>query len=133
MDYSKIATPYTVKGVTFWLIPHHNIGTGRAIEQMEKLKPKEEWDSLENVFVLCDPITVAIDCAEDADPLVGVAAGYFASRNGSVLANWQLFNQVLTSEAFNAWWEAYEATRDHTFDAPEALQKIPGEGADPNA
>jgi len=91
------------------------------------------WSNSQNIFIMCDPITVDIEFhGEDLPNELKALQYYWQNRNGNHVHNWDMFRQLVGRRAALAWFDAYSATRDTSFDGPEALQEVPGEDADPN-
>ena len=92
------------------------------------------WSNSQNIFIMCDPITVDIEFkSKKLSAELKALQHYWDNRNGHHLHNWDMFRQLVGRQVANAWFEAYSKTRDESFAGPEALQSEPGEDADPNA
>lgn len=115
----------------------------KALDVAAKLKTpfksdwerKGLWTTLHSTFYICDAATVAIDFApfdETTPAEVRALAAYWEARSASAEESWQVFKQMIGTATTNAWWAAYNATRDKEYNAPSAIQS-PGEDADPQA
>ena len=134
MNLKDITRQHIAGGLIFHMIPYHTIRVSSAVKRMEALAGKADgWTLAENVYALCDPLTVEIECTDDATPQERGLAIYFHSRNGDFAANWEHYQDALSGEMMSVWLAAYDATRDKTLDAPPELQNPPGEDADPEA
>lgn len=92
------------------------------------------WSNAQNIFVVCDPITIDIEFkGKKLPPELRALQHYWENRNGHHLHNWDLFRQLIGRGVSRAWYQAYLETRDTSFDGPEALQSEPSQDADPNA
>lgn len=149
MNLKDLARSATVcdGNLTIWFMPFQTVkqeivqgqfekvnpGNGRWIHrqaQETRLTPPDkaerdqwvfvtDWDNAEHTFIVLEGNAVGIQAADDAPPDVKALAYYWANRNGSVAANWDAFQMVLTEATYNAIWEAYSETRDTMIEAEQ--------------
>ncbi len=93
---------------------------------------KRLWGVSEDVYIALESTTFEIEFpADDLNPHVQALADYWKLRPADYGARWQVFSTLLSKEVIDAWGEGFLATREHSMDAPLALQSQPGEKADP--
>lgn len=107
--------------VTFHMIPYRTVQLGIVLRDVAQhrgvdLASAEHMEGEDVLFACVDSSTIGIDFAlTDKSPayLRGLEA-YWQSRNGKVLENLDRFNMLLAPPVRDAWWQAYEDTRDTT-------------------
>lgn len=112
--------------VIFHMLPYRALAVDLAIGQ---IAPGGQVDAVQAVFVMCDALTVDITFADDLPIDARTIQAYWSMRSGDPAKDWPLFCRALSSAAVDAWWSAYEATRDTTgtVDIPDDAD------TDPNA
>lgn len=97
--------------ITFYMMPYRTLAVDMAIDT---LAPEKEVTGVQASFALCDTLTVDVEFALNDDAPAGLRAFemYWQDRPTDTLERWHLFVQMLDAEVVNAWWAAYEATRD---------------------
>ncbi len=118
--------------VTFWLLPHHTLGSDVAYQTLKSVEPEEHWSFGHNVYVMAVPLTVDIEFADELNPELERLKMFWTQRSGGVIDNWQRFNQLLTTAIVIEWYDAFEATRlDANTAGPPELAEDVDEKTDP--
>lgn len=108
-----------------------DLAQGMTPEELDEFKPFEDvswvkesvWSAAADCFALCEPLTVDIEQAGGDAALPAAAKAlllYWQEHGASLDEDWANFQRLLGGEAVNEWLLAYQTTRDHRMDAPEA-------------
>jgi hypothetical protein len=111
--------------VTFHLMPYLTLAFDIAAGDLETERPRDKWANGEYVFCLCDTLTTDIEFADDLPALLEPLRVYWQARPVGVVERWRLFASIMSPAAIEAWWAAYEGTRDPLFNV--------GDDTDPEA
>lgn len=101
--------------VTFHLIPYLTLAFDIAAGDLEAERPREKWGNGEYVFALCDTLTTDIEFAPALPAALEPLRVYWQTRPAGVVERWRLFASIMSPAAIDAWWAAYEGTRDPLF------------------
>ncbi len=112
----QIAKSYTVKGVTFYMIPFRNQRFDALVEwgRGQWNEDVSQWNNTQATFVWCEGALVDMEFDDDAPERYRV---YADNRIGSNAEKFELFEMVFAKEDTDTWYEAYKATRHELLNA----------------
>lgn len=136
MNLKSLAKEYRAFGgeLAVWMIPYDTIMISIIIDELSKLIPQEQWNSIHNTFALCEALTVDVEqVVDNPSPQAQGFLAYFQARNGNVEHNWQEYTRAFSPAMIGEWWSAYEKTRDRLPQSESRLEPEAGENPDPEA
>lgn len=133
-----MVTPNNTKAYTalngalvFVMLTYRNLLTNALVSDLEKIKSYDEWHYTMHAFCILVGATAGIECLDTENPEASAIVEFWEeSQDKPTLERWDLFQKLLSEDALNAWWEAYQNTRQNVAPAPRILAE--GEPNDPN-
>lgn len=118
-----LATSHHDGNLTWWLMSYATPKANRIIREFEAVVPRDQWSTEHNTFIMLEARAVDIEFRLDgiSREESGLLA-YWKSRNGSVKANWELFETVIGADILNRFWLAYDAANGSSLAAPADVQ-----------
>lgn len=131
----ELALVYTSPSgcLTLAMLPFSSYRVPVIYETFEAIVPREQWNGLHYSFVNFVAFALDVQVAEGASPVERVFGVLWRHRDDELSERWALWQQVYYKGVQDVFDRAFDATRDHTYDAPPILQSEPGEDADPNS
>ena len=116
----SLALPYpTASGnLTLWLLPFTSLRVNVTYEAFEAIVPKTIWGPMEYTFANAEAFLLDVQVSKGASPIERTFGLLWEHRNDDMTARWELFRQLYSEGYYKVFDDAYEATRDRTFDAP---------------
>lgn len=119
--------------LTLWMMPYLTLRNDIVLTAFDRIIPRNErphpdgdgvlsdWSLVHNTFVICEGVLVDVEVSSDASKEARAFAHYWQQRGDDLRANWDLFTALTGGRVFGALWEAYNATRDTSYDAADGL------------
>lgn len=124
-----LANKYTTPdgAVTFYMLPYFGVRANVVVNELARETPQSQWGSAHYSFMELEALTVDVEfnATESVPAYAERLKSYWKARNGSVSANWEMYQYVVDNDGMNAILEAYSATREKELLAPEGLTESP--------
>lgn len=121
-ELAVAAAPAALNGtLTLWMLPYLTFKSNVVNAAFADIVPSDQWETQHTTFVTCESLVVDVEVADNAPTEARGFALYWRERGDDLRVNWDAFTSAVGGQAILAFWEAYAATRDASYDAPEAL------------